>query len=325
MNPTNSPALSSVTETNATVMQRMFHSVSGHESSTGTRLALIVSLVLLMHLAVKAIRQITEWLVSKSHAKENPLGFVTEQPKFITLIQLVASSVTFVMYFLAVGLVLQELFQINLTSYLASASILALAVSFGSQGLVQDVVISLTLIFSDAMDVGDLVEIAGTVVVVGRVEEIGLRFTTLRNFYNQVVFIPNRTIANVSRFPHGGVFAYADIQIPDGVEQDKAVQTITNIANGMWMQFGAIILAEPVVGPVETARDGGWEFVRVHFKIWPAQGNLIETTFRQQVISAMKKFSPDYADWQVPVTYRAMTSAKIVKPSLESNSVKPLA
>ena len=155
---------------------------------------------------------------------------------------------TFVIYFLAIGLVLEE-FGVNLTAYLASASIVGLAISFGSQGLVQDVVIGLTLIFSDAMDVGDMVEIAGTVVVVGRVEEIGLRFTTLRNFYNQVVFIPNRTIANVSRFPHGGVYAYADIQIPAGADRDKAVQTIGNVARGMWMQFGAIILSEPVDWP----------------------------------------------------------------------------
>ena len=98
----------------------------------------------------------------------------------------------------------------------------------------QDVVIGLTLIFSDAMDVGDLVEIAGTVVVIGRVEEIGLRFTKLRNFYNQVVFIPNRTIANVSRFPHGGVYAYADIQIPAGADREKAAQTVANVARGMW-------------------------------------------------------------------------------------------
>jgi len=314
------PTDSSLTETNATVMQRIIHSVLGHESSTGTRLLLIVALVVLLHLTVKAIRNISEWIINKSHAQKSPLGFVTQQPKFITLIQLVANAVTFVMYFFAIGLVLQELFSINLEGYLASASILALAISFGSQGLVQDVVISLTLIFSDAMDVGDLVEIAGTVVVVGRVEEIGLRFTTLRNFYNQVVFIPNRTIANVSRFPHGGVFAYADVQIPAGAERDKVVQIVSDTANGMWMQFGAIILGEPTIGPVETSPGGGWEFVRVHFKIWPGQGNLIETTFRQQIINTMKTFNPNYADWQVPVTYRAMTAVKNVKPKLESAS-----
>jgi small conductance mechanosensitive channel len=306
----------------ATVMGRLYGYFSGNEASTGTpgtRLMLIVILAVLVHLAVKAIRSISEWLINKSHAQKSPLGFVAQQPKFVTLIQLIANAVTFVMYFLAMGLVLQEL-GVDLKGYLASASIVALAISFGSQGLVQDVVISLTLIFSDAMDVGDMVEIAGTVVVVGRVEEIGLRFTTLRNFYNQVVFIPNRTIANVSRFPHGGVFAYADIQVPAGANRDKAVETIGNTARGMWKQFGAIILSEPVIGPVETAQGGGWEFVRVHFKIWPGQGNLIETTFRQQIVSAMKTFIPNYADWQVPVTYRAMTSGNKPQPHLESSS-----
>jgi len=302
-----------------TVMGRLYANFSGHESSTGTRLVLIVALAVLVHLTVKAIRHISEWLIRKSHAQKSRLDFVTQQPKFITLIQLAANGVTFAMYFFAMGLVLEEL-GVNLTGYLASASIIALAISFGSQGLVQDVVIGLTLIFSDTMDVGDMVEIAGTVVVMGRVEEIGLRFTTLRNFYNQIVFIPNRTIANVSRFPHGGVFAYADIQIPAGADRDKAVQAIGNTAWGMWAQFGAIILSEPVIGPVETAPGGGWDFVRVHFKIWPGQGNLIETTFRQQMVSAMKTFSPNYAEWQVPVTYRAMTAAKNAKPLLESSS-----
>ena len=318
MNETNSPFLSSLTETNATVMERFYHLFSSHQSSTGTRLLLIAVLVVLLQLAVKVIRMISEWIISESHAKKNPLGFVTQQPKFITFIQLIANAVTFVMYFIALGLVLEEL-HFDLKTYLASASIIALAISFGSQGLVQDVVISLTLIFSDTMDVGDMVEISGSVVVIGRVEEIGLRFTTLRNFYNQIVFIPNRTIANVSRFPHGGVFAYADVQIPSGADRDKAVQIVKNIASGTWIQFGAIILAEPVIGPMETPPIGGWEFVRVHFKIWPGQGNLIETTFRQQVISAMKTFSPNYSDWQVPVTYRAMTAIKSLKPQLGSS------
>jgi len=300
------------------VMGRLY-AYFGHKSFTGTRLVLIVVMVVLLHLTVKAIRMISEWLINKSRAPKSPLDFVTHQPKFVTLIQLIANGVTFAIYFIAIGLVLEEL-GVNLTGYLASASIIALAISFGSQGLVQDVVMGLTLIFSDTMDVGDMVEIAGTVVVVGRVEDIGLRFTRLRNFYNQVVFIPNRTIANVSRFPHGGVFAYADIQIPTGTDRDKAVQSVGNIARGMWMQFGAIILGEPAIGPLEGALGGGWDFVRVHFKIWPGQGNLIETTFRQQIVSTMRTFSPNYADWQVPVTYRAMTGAKNVKPRLESSS-----
>jgi moderate conductance mechanosensitive channel len=308
MSMTNLPPAPLELATN-TVVGRVYYHFSHEESSTLTRILLIVAVAVIVHVLVKIIRHLSEWFINKSRTQESPLGFVTQQPKFITLTRLIVSAITFVIYFFAIGLILQE-FGVSLVAYLASASVLGLAISFGSQGLVQDVVIGLTLIFSDAMDIGDMVEVFGVTSVIGRVEEIGLRFTVLRNFVNQVVFVPNRTIANVSRFPHGGVFAYADIQIPDGVDRPKAVQTVENVARGMWRQFGAIILSEPMWGDVETAEVGGWSFLRVHFKIWPGQGGLIETTFRQQMVSAMKTFRPEYADWQVAVTYRAMTAPK---------------
>ena len=97
-------------QTAATVMSRAYHFVSGHDSSTGTRLLLIVVLAVLVHLTVQAIRSFSEWLISKSHAQKSPLGFVTQQPKFITLTQLIANSVTFIMYFLQVNLTILDLF-----------------------------------------------------------------------------------------------------------------------------------------------------------------------------------------------------------------------
>ncbi len=315
MNMTNLPPALQLAHLPETVMGRLYSHFTAHESSADTRILLIIVLAVLVHVLVKVTRHISEWLINKSRAQENPLGFVTQQPKFVTLTRLIVSGIIFVIYFFALGLILQE-FGCDLTTYLASATVIGLAISFGSQGLVQDVVIGLTLIFSDAMEVGDLVEIAGATIVIGRVEEIGLRFTRLINFYNQEIFIPNRTIANVSRFPHGGVYAYADVQIPAGADREKAAQTVVSVAKGMWGQFGAIILSEPATDPMETAEGGGWDFLRVHFKIWPGQGSLIETTFRQQMVSAMKTFDPKYADWQVPVTYRAMTAVE--KPANQS-------
>jgi hypothetical protein len=84
----------------------------------------------------------------------------------------------------------------------------------------------------------------------------------------------------------------------------------------MWEQFGAIILSEPMIGAVEKARGGDWSFFRVHFKILPGQGGLIEKTFRLRVVSAMKAFDPNYAEWQVPVTYRALTVEEKPIPAL---------
>lgn len=298
-----------------TVMSRIYSHFFVHESSTGVRILLIVLLAVVAHVTVRAIRQISEWILLRGHSQKGALGAVTQKPKFVTVTRLSVSGTTFIIYFLALGMILQE-FGFSLTAYLASASVVGLAISFGSQGLVQDIVIGLTLIFWDAMDVNDMVEISGSSpTVIGRVEEIGMRFTKLVNFYNQTVFIPNRTIGNVSRFPQGGVDAYADPQVPPGADPQKVVQVVENIAVGMWTQFGAIILGEPIVGTVESAQGGSWSFVRVHFKIWPGQGGLIENTFRQEVVRAMRELDPKYADWQVPVTYRAGTTSKSLKPA----------
>ncbi len=307
------PPFPSFGQMNESVMGRIYGKFSGHDSSTATRLLLIVALAVATHLVVKFIRHISEWIIYKIHEHKGPLHLVTQQPKFVTLTRVIVNGIVFAVYFLALGLILQE-FGVNLTAYLASASIIGLAISFGSQGLVQDIVIGLTLIFWDAMDVGDLVEVFASATIIGRVKEIGLRFTKITNVYNQEVFVPNRIIANVSRFPHGGVDTYADVWIPSGADQQKVAQLIESVAKGMWAQFGAIILSEPIIGKVETPPGGNWSFFRVHFKIWPGQGNLIETTFRQQVVKVMKAFDPAYADWQVPVTYRAVAAPQSVSP-----------
>lgn len=279
-----------------------------HNSSVLIHAALIIGLTFLIHLIVKIIHNISEWLIHKNQAK-HPLGFVTQKPKFITLAQLIVSAVTFAVYFLAAGLVLIAVFHFNdtfLKTYLSSAAVIGLALSFGLQGLVQDVVTGVTLILSDAIDAGDIVDLSGTI---GRVEQIGLRFTKVINFFNQEVFVPNRNIANVARFPRGGVYAYADIQFSRQADQEKVAQLIREVALGIWNQFGAIILTEPEFGDIEPTIPGGWNYMRVQFKIWPGQA-LIETAFRPQMVSAMKMFDPNYADWMVPVTYRAITGSR---------------
>jgi moderate conductance mechanosensitive channel len=277
-------------------------------TSTSVHIGVIIALAILAHLTVKSIRHFSEWLITRSYHEKGALCFVAHQPKFITLTRLIVSTLTFLIYALAVFWVLLAAFpdatKSTIQTYLTSAAVIGLALSFGLQGLVQDVITGITLILSDSMDAGDIVDLSG---VIGRVERIGLRFTKLIDFYNQQILVPNRNITNVSRFPHGGILAYADVQIPPKTDQQKVVETIQRVANGTRSQFDAIILSAPVFGKIE-ATPGNWNFLRVQFKIWPGQTGIIETTFRSQMVSAMKSFDPAYADWQVVVTYRAMGS-----------------
>jgi moderate conductance mechanosensitive channel len=285
------------------VLQQTGASELWDRTSPEIHILFIIVLALLVHLVVRIIRQISEWSINKSHAKKNPFTFLTQQPKFITLTRLIVSGLTFIIYFIAFGFVLVHGFRVNLNTYLASASIIGFAISFGSQSLVQDLVTGVTLIFSNVIDVGDVVDLSGTI---GRVERIGLRFTRLVNFSNQEINVPNRNIGNVSRFPHGGVHAFVDIEVPAQAEAEKIVLIIERIAKGMWNQFEATILKEPVISKIESLDTGGWNYLRVEFKIWPGQGSLIENTFRQKITAAMKAFDPNYAEWMANVTYRTI-------------------
>jgi small conductance mechanosensitive channel len=163
------------------------------------------------------------------------------------------------------------------------------------------VVIGLTLIFSDALNIEDLVEISGQV---GKVESIGLRFTTLVNLHGQRIYIPNRTIGIIGRFRRGYIRAYVDVQIPEQVDEKQVCEEVESIGQGMYSQHRSIIPTEPEIFGIREAKGGKWRYLRVKFRLWPGQGGLVEGTLKQRIITAMKKLYPDYADWMVTVTYR---------------------
>ena len=287
------------------------HDINAAEANyAAIQIAVIICLAILAHFLVRLMQFVGDWLIRKSAAKKSPVGFVTHQPKFVTLTGLITSALTLIIYSIAVGFILSVLgmnTQQFIATYLATASVVGFAVGFGSQGLVQDMITGLTLIFTNTLEVGDMVDVGGQV---GRVEKIGLRFTELRNFYNQQVFLPNRNISNIARFPRGGVHAYVDVQIPANADRAKVMAAVKQATQGMWKQFGAIIMREPEVSDPQTIAIDKSEFVRAEFKLWPGQGALIETTFRQRLVTLLKQFDPSYADWKIVVTYRATDLAQ---------------
>ena len=268
------------------------------------RVLVFAALALLAHGLVRGAQKLLQRSVVPKEIEPQrvPEIFARRHPTAATLTSLIVSTLTVVIYFGGVGLILREL-GVNLGTYLVSASVIGLAIGFGSQGLVQDIVIGLTLVFSDAMDVGDVVEVAGQV---GRVERIGLRFTTLVNLLGQRVFVPNRNIATVGRYRGGCIRAYADVQVPEGVAESEVRERVERIARGVRAQHRALVLDEPEVFGVLGADPGGWRYVRVKFRLWPGQGAVIEGTFRQRVVAALREVVPDYPEWMVSVAYRVV-------------------
>ena len=266
------------------------------------RILLVIVLAVAAHFTVKAIRRLSQYLLTmKVDSRESSKEILTRRyPKLATIITIFVSAVTFTIYFVAVGMILRE-FKISLTTYFASATVIGLAVGFGLQGFVQDVVIGLTLIFSDALAIGEMVKLGDEI---GKVDSIGLRFTVLINLHGQRIMIPNRNIATISQFRGGCIRAYVDIQLPQEIDEKELSQAIQAVAKGMYDQHRSIILAKPEIFGIKDVKDGRWRYVRIKFKLWPGQIKIIEETFKERVVQVLKKFDADYASWMITVTYK---------------------
>jgi hypothetical protein len=233
--------------------------------------------------------------------------------KLQSLTTLLSSAAVFVLYFLLIGLLLKE-FGVSLTAYLASASVVGLAVAFGSQGLVQDFVTGLTLIFSDLIDVGELVDLGGQT---GIVRGITMRFVELENALGGIVYIPNRTINNVVKYPLGYVRCFMDITLTgDAAQMARMHDVAASAMQDFHQQFPALLVTAPTVDG-RRSLSSGKEILRLLFPIWPNRGAAIENTLQQELVATLRRDSAEYAPWMIVVSY------EIEAPTSEAPQLLP--
>ncbi len=255
------------------------------------RFVIILGSALVAHLAVSVIRATTQRIMTASLDRR--------LSKTRTIVTLASSIAVFALYFGAIGFALSEL-GISITAYLASASIIGLAVAFGSQGIVQDVVMGLTIVFSDLFDVGDMVEIGGQT---GIVRRLGMRFTVLVNSFGSEVFLPNRSIMNVINYPRGYIRCIADITLSSEDDlANKMEDRIRQIVAGFGEQFPGILITPPDYEGRQSTSSGR-RFLRVKFRIWPGRGGSIENEFRKEIHDNLKKLDANYTEWMTAINY----------------------
>nr|WP_156288654.1 mechanosensitive ion channel family protein [Oceanobacillus salinisoli] len=196
-------------------------------------------------IAVIIVYFIAKWIghraIKKAFERANQ-GLSAGRSK--TLQALSVNIFTYFLMFIVIGIVF-ELFGLDIKALLAGAGIVGLAIGFGAQGLVSDVVTGFFILLEKQIDVEDYVTIAGKD---GIVEEIGLRTTKLRGFDGTLHYIPNREIASVSNHSRGNMRALVDIGISYDDDMDKAMQVLQNACDDIADQEEDIIEGPDVVG-----------------------------------------------------------------------------
>ena len=140
-----------------------------------------------------------------------------------TLGTLVNSVFSYIMYFIIVTLVL-SVFGVNISSLLAVAGVGGVAISFGAQTLVKDVISGLFIWIEGSITVGDIVDING---LQGEVETIAIRTTSIRNFNGNVYTVPNGDIRSFTNMSRDFKRAIVDIRCPYEENQQHLVDIIT--------------------------------------------------------------------------------------------------
>jgi small-conductance mechanosensitive channel len=155
----------------------------------------------------------------------------------------------------AAFMILAEL-GINIAPYLAAAGILGVALGFGAQSLVKDIIGGIFVIIEDQYNIGDVVKMAG---VSGIVEDINLRRTVLRDIDGIVHFVPNGESGVASNYTREWSRVNLNISVGYGEDLDKAISVINRVCAAMAEEpyWKELTLKTPEVLRIDNLGDSG--------------------------------------------------------------------
>jgi len=160
-----------------------------------------------------------------------------------TLIPLLQSVSKYVIYFIAGVMVLKKL-GVDTTGIIASAGVVGLAIGFGAQSLVKDVLSGAFLLFEGAISVGDSVNVGEHS---GTVEVIGLRNIHLRKFSGELRVIPYGEVNSFGNFNRGYMRAIVKVGVAYEQDVEKGMKILEEIANKWAEENKDIVLEAPIV------------------------------------------------------------------------------
>ncbi|HEX7140492.1 MAG TPA: mechanosensitive ion channel family protein [Vicinamibacterales bacterium] len=195
------------------------------------------------------------------------------------LMGLVASAVGFI----AVLMVLREL-TIDVVPILTGAGIAGLAVGFGAQNLVRDVISGFFIILEDQVRVGDAARING---VAGGVEQVNLRTIVLRDGEGGVQVFPNGTITSLANLSKQFAYATVDVRVAYNENMDRVFGTAREVGASMSNDpaWSGVLLAPLEVPGIESLADGV-ATLRVRFKTLPLNQGRVANELRRRLMTA---------------------------------------
>jgi small conductance mechanosensitive channel len=224
--------------------------------SSGLEIVLLISgAVLLARLVAWVGGRITVRIDARD-TEEDALVRSEETKHRHAVTQVITWAIVVLIYFVA-GILVLERFDVPLTTLVAPATVLGVALGFGAQRVVQDLLGGFFLIAERQYGFGDVIRVAppgSTTGVTGTVEDLSLRMTRLRTANGEVLFLANGEIRQVTNLSRDWARAVIDVPVPVGADIGRVTAILHSVCDDAFAdpEVRSLLLDPPTVMGVES-------------------------------------------------------------------------
>lgn len=257
----------------------------------------VLLIVFLAWIVVRLLRRVGRRVLDR--VKDDPAGAPRRTLRLETLGSVSSSVLGFVIWTVAVVTILGSVFGINIGPFLAGAGILGIALGFGAQDLVKDMISGLFMMVEDQYGVGDVVDVGEAT---GVVERLGVRSTRIRDVTGTLWHVPNGEIRRVGNMSQEWSRSLLDIGVAYGSDVDEAAAAIKGVADAMATEdtYRDLFLAEPEIWGVEALSPDAI-MIRLVVKTRPGEQWAISRELRRRI-----KIALDETGIEIPFAQRTV-------------------
>lgn len=201
----------------------------------------------------------------------------------LTIVKLLQSVLSYLVYFSAIMGILSAV-NIQVAGLLAGAGIASVAIAFGAQNLVKDVITGFFIILEDQFGVGDFVKIN---TAEGTVMEIGLRTTKVKGITGEQFIIPNGSIVDVINYSINNSKATISMQIPLDVNIEKVQMVIQGYLDTLPEKYEELVTAPVFLGVTNTTSTEAT--IGITLETLPLQQYSISRIIRKDVMDILSR------------------------------------
>ena len=233
---------------------------------------------------------------------EDPTRQSEREKRAETLVRIINAAVKVVVIAFGSLMIIKE-FGIDIGPLLAGAGILGLAIGFGSQALVKDVVTGFFILMENQFRVGDVIKVAEHA---GIVEKIALRTTVLRDLEGVVHVIPNGEMSSVSNLTYVWSRAVLDIGVAYKENVDRVMDIMMDVAKQMAAEpnWKDVIIEEPTMLGVSSFDDFS-VMIKIMIKTVPLSQWSVAREYRRRIKNRF-----DAEGIEIPFPHRTLTFNK---------------